>query len=194
MNRHQTVRDAIEASLQTISAIARDETLHRRIELAADRCIESLKRGGKILFAGNGGSAADCQHMAGEFVSRLNFDRPGLCAFALTVDSSVMTAIGNDYGFDQVFSRQIESSARETDVLIAYSTSGNSANILRAVESAKKIGTFTLGMTGDRHGRLDDLCDLCIQVPSGYTPHIQEAHLIIGHILCGIVETRMFCG
>lgn len=163
-----------------------------KIKIASEKCTAACVGGNKVLFAGNGGSAADSQHLAGEFVSRFNYDRPGLPSFALTVDTSVMTAIGNDYGYDLVFSRQVQACGKTGDVLIVLSTSGNSPNILRAIAVAKEVGIFTIGMTGETGGKMADLCDLCIRVPSSSTPRIQEAHITIGHIICGLVELSIF--
>ncbi len=189
---NNTLSAEFRASMDVMRRLVDDAALQAEVETVIQRCVQSLRQGGKILLAGNGGSAADSQHMAGEFVSRLNYDRPGLCAFALTVDSSVMTAIGNDYGYDQVFSRQVEATAREGDVLFVYSTSGNSPNILRAIDAAKRIGAYVVGMTGNRGGLMDARCDACIRIPSDYTPNIQEGHLVVGHAICGQVEARMF--
>jgi D-sedoheptulose 7-phosphate isomerase len=130
--------------------------------------------------------------MAGEYVSRFNFDRPGLSAIALTVDTSAITAIGNDYGYDKLFARQIEALGRTHDVLFAYSTSGNSPNILLALQRAEQLEIVTIGMTGNRRGKMVDLCDICIEVPSSETPRIQEGHLVIGHAICGAVEKLVF--
>lgn len=155
-------------------------------------CVESLKAGGKILLAGNGGSAADAQHIAGELVSRFAFDRPGLASVALTTDTSIMTAIGNDYGYEKLFERQIQALGKAGDIFIAYSTSGNSPNIVAALKEAKKLGLVCVGLTGNRNGAMDTLCDYLFAVPSSDTPKIQEGHLIIGHTLCGIIEETIF--
>jgi D-sedoheptulose 7-phosphate isomerase len=148
------------------------------------------------MFAGNGGSAADAQHLAGEFVSRFNFDRPGMAGLALTTDTSVLTAIGNDYGFEKVFSRQIEAVARPGDVLVALTTSGRSPNVLLAVDAARARGVVTVAMTGTRalETALVNACDHCIVVPATETPRVQEMHIVVGHALCGIVEDAIFQG
>jgi D-sedoheptulose 7-phosphate isomerase len=151
-----------------------------------------LQQGGKILLAGNGGSAADAQHIAGEFVSRFAFDRPGLPAIALTTDTSIITAIGNDYGYEKLFARQVQANGNKGDVFIGYSTSGTSPNILRAFEEARKQGLVCIGLTGDRGGPMLELCDYLLEVPSNDTPKIQEGHLVLGHILCGLVENAIF--
>ncbi len=155
-------------------------------------CVTSLKAGNKILLAGNGGSAADAQHIAGEFVSRFAFDRPGLPAIALTTDTSILTAIGNDYGYESLFSRQIEALGRSGDILIAYSTSGNSPNILRALKTANDMDIITIGFTGNRNGSMNSYCRHLLAAPSAETPKIQECHLIIGHIICGAIERAIF--
>jgi D-sedoheptulose 7-phosphate isomerase len=142
--------------------------------------------------AGNGGSAADAQHIAGELVSRFAFDRPGLPAVALTTDSSILTAIGNDYGFERLFERQIQANGNSGDVFIGYSTSGKSPNVLRAFEAARLAGIVTVGLTGNRGGPMLDLCDHLLAIPSDSTPKIQEGHLVVGHIICGLIENAMF--
>lgn len=175
-----------------MSSIAASSALLDGVAAAAHMCIEALRAGGKILLAGNGGSAADAQHIAGELVSRFAFDRPGLPAVALTTDTSILTAIGNDYGYSELFARQIQALGRPGDVLIAYSTSGNSPNITRALEAAASAGVKSVGLTGSRKGKMVYLCDLCLEVPSQDTPKIQEGHLVIGHILCGLIEDAIF--
>ncbi|MBP9788880.1 MAG: D-sedoheptulose 7-phosphate isomerase, partial [Acinetobacter sp.] len=155
-------------------------------------CIHCLQHDGKILLAGNGGSAADAQHIAGEFVSRFAFDRPGLPAIALTTDTSIITAIGNDYGYEKLFTRQIQALGRKGDIFIGYSTSGKSPNILRAFEEAKSRGLVCVGFTGSRGGPMQDICDYLLEVPSIDTPKIQEGHLVLGHILCGLIESAIF--
>ncbi len=169
-----------------------DKELLASVSAAASACIGSLKNNGKILLAGNGGSAADAQHIAGEFVSRFMFDRPGLSAIALTTDTSILTAIGNDYGYEKLFARQVQALGRKGDVFIAYSTSGKSPNVLEALKTAKAADLVTIGFTGNRGGPMHDLCDHTLAVPSPDTPKIQEGHLVLGHILCGIVEQSLF--
>jgi D-sedoheptulose 7-phosphate isomerase len=175
-----------------IAEMLSDSALLSHVESAASACIGALKNGGKILLAGNGGSAAEAQHIAGELVSRFEFDRPGLPAVALTTDTSILTAIGNDYGYERLFSRQLQALARGGDVLLAYSTSGNSPNILHVLEEARLGNVITIGMTGNRRGSMCALCDHLLEVPSKETPRIQEGHLILGHILCGLIEKSMF--
>ena len=151
-----------------------------------------MQSGGKVLLAGNGGSAADAQHIAGEFVSRFAFDRPGLPAIALTTDTSILTAIGNDYGYERLFARQVQAHGSEGDVFIGYSTSGKSPNVLHAFEEARSLGLVCIGLTGNRGGPMRELCDYLLEVPSADTPKIQEGHLILGHILCGLAEDEIF--
>lgn len=150
--------------------------------------IRSLEAGGKVLFCGNGGSAADAQHLAAELVVRFRRERRGLPGIALTVDSSVLTAGGNDYGFERVFARQVEALGAAGDVLVGYSTSGNSGNVLLAMETARAMGLVTVGLTGGDGGRLPALCDLCLKVPSSVTARIQECHLLAGHMMCEMVD------
>jgi D-sedoheptulose 7-phosphate isomerase len=187
-------RQELFKSVTTLERIASDDSLAAAVEDLTKVCCTALRSGKKILLAGNGGSAADAQHLAGELVSRLNFDRPGLAAFALTTDSSVLTAVGNDYGYEKVFSRQLDAVGSSGDVFIAISTSGRSPNILRALEESRRKGIVTVGFTGTPGGAMPDLCDYCIQVPASETPKIQEGHIVLGHILCGLIECEMFGG
>lgn len=169
-----------------------DRSLQTTLGKAANACISCLQNGGKVLLAGNGGSAADAQHIAGEFVSRFAFDRPGLPAIALTTDTSIMTAIGNDYGYERLFARQVQALGRVGDAFIGYSTSGKSPNVLLALEEARARGLISIGLTGNRGGPMRERCDFLLEVPSGETPKIQEGHLVLGHILCGLIENGMF--
>jgi D-sedoheptulose 7-phosphate isomerase len=155
-------------------------------------CVDALRAGGKLLIAGNGGSAADAQHLAAEFVSRFYFDRPGLAAIALTTDTSALTAIGNDYGFERLFSRQVDALGRAGDVFIGISTSGNSPNVLAALAECRTKRLITVGLTGRSGGKMAALCDHCLRMPSTETPKIQEGHIIVGHIICALVEREMF--
>jgi len=186
------IEDQLKQSHAVISAILEDQSLKQALSKAIDACIGSLKSGGKILLAGNGGSAADAQHIAGELVSRFAFDRPGLAAVALTTDTSILTAVGNDYGYEMLFSRQIQALGRKGDVFVAYSTSGKSPNILKALQTAKELGLVTIGLTGNRNGPMNAMCDHVLAMPSADTPKIQEGHLIMGHILCGAIELALF--
>jgi D-sedoheptulose 7-phosphate isomerase len=158
----------------------------------ADTITASLKRGGRLYLAGNGGSAGDAQHIAGEFLSRLNYDRAPLPAIALTTDSSVLTAIGNDYGYEGVFERQIRGLARTGDVFVAISTSGRSPNIINALSAARAMGTTTVGFTGRAGGKMTELCDLVLHAPSDSTPLIQQIHITSAHAICGLVEQALF--
>jgi len=162
------------------------------VETIGERCIESIKAGGKIIFAGNGGSAADAQHLSAEFVSRYTFDRPALRSIALTTDTSILTAIGNDYGFENLFSRQLEALGDPRDVFIAISTSGNSPNILKGLKTARALGIFTVGFTGNKQGLMNEYCEICLEVPSSTTARIQESHIMLGHLLCGYIENLVF--
>lgn len=190
------MKDYITAQIaetqRTIAAMLADEALLAMLQGAAGACIGSLRGGGKILLAGNGGSAAEAQHIAGELVSRFAFDRPGLPAMALTVDASILTAIGNDYGYEKLFVRQIQAHGNKGDIFIGYSTSGKSPNILRAFEEARARGLTCIGLTGNHGGKMRELCDFLLEVPSGVTPKIQEGHLVLGHILCGLIENALF--
>lgn len=186
------VTEQIDETRRIMCAMLENDALLARVEAAAQACITALSKGGKILLAGNGGSAADAQHIAGEFVSRFAFDRPGLPAIALTTDTSILTAIGNDYGYEKLFARQVQAHAQKGDVLIAYSTSGKSPNVLAALQEAKKMGVVCIGMTGNRGGPMQALCDHYLDVPSADTPKIQEGHAVLGHILCGLVERALF--
>lgn len=159
-----------------------------KIDRIAAAVRKALAAGNKVLFCGNGGSAADSQHLAAEFVGRFQKERQGLPAIALTVDTSILTAVGNDYGFDKVFSRQVEALARPGDVLIGISTSGNSANVVNAAELAKNMGLYCVGMTAEGGGRLAEICHECIAVPVKVTARAQEMHILIGHIICELVD------
>lgn len=182
----------IRETQRVMSAMLADDSLLARVAAAAEACVASMNNGGKILLAGNGGSAADAQHIAGEFVSRFAFDRPGLPAIALTTDTSILTAIGNDYGYDKLFARQVQAHAQKGDVFIAYSTSGKSPNVIAALQEAKSRGVVCIGMTGNRGGPMKELCEYYLDVPSADTPKIQEGHAVLGHILCGLVEQALF--
>jgi D-sedoheptulose 7-phosphate isomerase len=186
------IKNLLQDSLRVFQSMLIDDRLISVTQFTAEICINALKSGNKILLAGNGGSAADCQHIAGELVSRFEFDRPGLPAIALTVDSSILTAIGNDYGYEKLFERQLQSLAKPGDIFFAYSTSGKSPNILKALEYAKSAGIVSVGFTGNRQGPMKSLCDYLLEVPSPDTPRIQEGHLVLGHIICGLIENAIF--
>uniref|UniRef100_UPI002FE49EC8 D-sedoheptulose 7-phosphate isomerase n=1 Tax=Thiosocius teredinicola TaxID=1973002 RepID=UPI002FE49EC8 len=169
-----------------------DDRLINQIAEVADLIVDTYRAGGKVLIAGNGGSAADAQHIAAELVSRFTMERPALPAIALTTDTSIITAISNDYGYDNLFSRQLEAMARPGDVFLAISTSGNSANVVRALEGAAALKLVSVGMTGATGGKLKAYCDHCLCVPSTDTARIQEGHITIGHILCETTEQGLF--
>lgn len=188
------IASQISETQLVMSKMLSDENLLASLENAARTCIQAIMNGNKILLAGNGGSAADAQHIAGEFVSRFAFDRPGLSAIALTTDTSILTAIGNDYGYEKLFARQVQAHARKGDVLIAYSTSGKSPNVIYALKEARSCGLLCIGMTGNLGGPMEELCDYYLAVPSADTPKIQEGHAVLGHILCGLVEKAIFKG
>jgi D-sedoheptulose 7-phosphate isomerase len=186
------IENIIKNSIETKEKILNDKNILSTIENVVNAMVQAYKSGKKLLIAGNGGSAADAQHVAAEFVGRFYYDRPSLPAMALTTDTSIITAIGNDYGYDQVFSRQIEGNGVEGDVFIAISTSGNSPSIVKALEAAKAKGIVTVGMTGQKPSKMDPLCDWLLKMPTTDTPRIQEGHALIEHIICQLVEERMF--
>lgn len=188
----QRVGKAIESSIAVKERLLKTANLIATVNRVTEILIDAFKAGNKVLLFGNGGSAADAQHIAAEFVGRFAFDRPALPALALSVNTSCVTAIGNDYGFDQVFSRQIEALARSGDVAIGISTSGQSRNVIAAMSIAKKMGLHTVGLTGSAQQGLVDAVDHCICVPSTETPRIQECHILIGHIISELVEQTIF--
>ncbi len=186
------IREYLHTTIGAMTRLANDDSLVRSLEGVGGALCETLSRGGKILLAGNGGSAADCQHIAGELVVRFRRDRPALPAIALTVDTSVLTACLNDFGPGPVFARQVEAIGREGDVFWAFSTSGNSANILEACRSARSRGMKIVGFTGGTGGELAKLADEPFIAPSNATSHIQECHIAAGHLLCLMIEDRLF--
>jgi len=192
--KNDVIRREISDSISVKQRILEDLALIRLIDEVAAECIAAYQRGNRVLLAGNGGSAADAQHIAAEFVSRYAFDRPGLAAIALTTDTSILTAIGNDYGYEQIFRRQLEANGREGDVFIGISTSGNSPNILTALQCTRELGIVAVGLTGQGGTEMQSFCDYCIKVPSMSTPRIQESHILLGHIICGLVEDILFHG
>jgi D-sedoheptulose 7-phosphate isomerase len=185
------IREQIAASIAVKQAVLADEKLIDQIEKIAAECVQCLRSGGKVIFAGNGGSFADAQHLSAEFISRFMFDRAPLASLVLGANNSAISAIGNDYGYEQVFSRELQGVAKPGDVFIPITTSGNSRNILVAVEQARKQGLTTVAFTGEGGGKLTLLCD-CLCVPSRETARIQECHIMIGHIVCGLVEQQYF--
>jgi D-sedoheptulose 7-phosphate isomerase len=186
------ITEYLARSRDVLQAAIDDPAFKGTIAAIIDQVAHALAASGKLLLAGNGGSAADAQHLAGEMLSRLNYDRAPAPAIALTTDSSVLTAIGNDYGFEHVFERQVRGLGRKGDILIAISTSGRSPNILRALTAARELGLVTVGMTGRSGGDMPPLCDFCLHAPSDSTPLIQQIHITAGHIICGLVEERLF--
>jgi D-sedoheptulose 7-phosphate isomerase len=188
----QQVRESIAASIVAKQQLLEDADLVATVSGVIEVLINAFRAGNKVLLFGNGGSAADAQHIAAEFVGRFAFDRPALPALALSVNTSCVTAIGNDYGFDLVFSRQIEALGRRGDVAIGISTSGQSRNVLCAMATAKKMGLHTIGMTGSKKNELADAVEYCICVPSAETPRIQECHILVGHIISELVEEAIF--
>ncbi len=185
----EMIQAEFEAHRQTIEATIK--ILIPVVEQASHMLIDTLKNGNKILLCGNGGSAADAQHIAAELTGRYKTERGGLPGIALTTDTSALTAIGNDYGYDKIFQRQFEALARQGDLLIGISTSGNSANVLSALSTAKKMGCKTIGFSGKDGGAMNEVCDLNIVVPSNDTPRIQEMHILIGHTLCQAVDNEL---
>lgn len=192
MESERRVAQWIEASRAVKAQIAGDPARLRLIADVAERCADTLQGGGKLLLAGNGGSAADAQHIAAEFVGRFQMERRPLPAIALTTDTSLLTAVGNDYGFDEIFARQVRGLARPGDLFIGISTSGNSPNVLAALAACVEQGVTRIGLTGAGGGRMAAHCDLLIEVPSSETPRIQEAHILIGHIICALVDEQLF--
>ena len=185
------IKSEIQASIDVKTLILQDKLLMQKVYDLASQCTQCLRAGGKIIFCGNGGSFADAQHLSAEFTSKFMFDRPGLASIALGTNSSAMSAIGNDYGYEKVFAREIESIASKNDILIAITTSGNSTNVVKAVKAAKSAGIPVVVFTGNSKGKLNDMCNF-INIPSSQTPRIQECHILIGHIICGMVEQNMF--
>jgi D-sedoheptulose 7-phosphate isomerase len=187
------IKQNVQAAVELKQAILRDEHLLQSILKVAAVCVQALKAGNKLLFAGNGGSAGDSQHLAAEIVGRYKVDRPGLPAIALTTDTSALTAIGNDYGYEAVFERQLQALGRPGDVFFGITTSGNSKNVLRALDRAKELKIISVGLAGSG-GAIQKLCDYCLSVPSTDTARIQECHIMIGQIICGYIEETMFPG
>ena len=183
---HSIIQFEFEEHLQTAQATV--GLISDSLEITAKICIDSLKQGGKILIFGNGGSAADAQHIAAELVGRYKVERKGLAAIALTTDTSALTAIGNDYGYDRVFDRQVEALANKGDIAIGISTGGGSANVISALTLAKELDCKTIGLSGRGGGEMNALCDVNLVVPAEDTPRIQEMHIVIGHILCHLIE------
>ena len=186
------IKDQIKKSYEAKQDIYADEALLDNIVAVAKLCVKLYQGNNKTILAGNGGSAADAQHIAAELVGRYGFDRPSIPSLALTTDTSNLTAIGNDYGYDYIFSRQLEGMGQKGDIFIGISTSGNSVNVINAFESAKKKGITTVALVGKDGGKMAKMADYALVVPSDATPRIQESHILIGHILCDIIEKEIF--
>ena len=182
----------IQQSAAVKQQLLQDTCFLTQLEQAIDRCVQAYQQGHKTLLAGNGGSAADAQHIAAELINRFQMERRGLPSIALTTDSSVLTSISNDYTYDQVYARQIEALAQPGDIFLGISTSGNSNNIIHAITSCNQLGVTTIGLCGRDGGRLRELCDICLMVPSNNTARIQESHILIGHIICDAIEQQLF--
>lgn len=188
----QKIKNILQASVEVKNKILADEALLGRIQEVTNLITTAFRNGNKVLFCGNGGSAADAQHLAAEFSGRFYTDRNPLPSEALHCNSSYMTAVANDYSFDVVYSRMVKGMGRKGDVLVGLTTSGNSVNIIKAVEQAKELGMISVCLTGETGGKLKDMCDHLLNVPSKDTPRIQESHITIGHIICELVEADLF--
>jgi len=186
------VRDVLTEGIAVVQAVERDQEIHATLVSAAEATAGALRSGRKLMVAGNGGSAADAQHMVAEFVSRLVKDRPAMRAVALTTDTSILTAIGNDYGYERIFARQVEALGQRGDLFFAISTSGRSPNIICALELCREMGIATIGLTGSSGGNMPPLCDYLIRIPSDVTMYIQQAHLALEHIFCLLTERFYF--
>ena len=185
------IKNEIQKSIDTKLKVLNDSKIISIIEFMVEKSIESLKNGGKIIFCGNGGSFGDSQHLAAELVSRLRFDRAPLASIALATNSSNISAIGNDYGYEKIFTRELLALGKKEDIFIPISTSGNSPNVIEAIKTAKSLGIQTFGLTGGKGGKMVNICD-CLVVPSDSTEKIQESHIMIGHIFCGLIEESLF--
>jgi len=186
------INKCIKSSIENYTSVLQDDILQERIQKIVIKSIAAFRDNKKMLLCGNGGSASDAQHLAAELSGRFYTDRPPLYAEALHVNSSYMTAVANDYGYEATYARMVEAAGRKGDVLIGISTSGNSPNVVKAMQKAKEIGMLTVGFTGKDGGKIKDICDIMICVPSIDTPRIQEAHILIGHIICQLIEEEMF--
>ena len=186
------INKSILASVENYNRVLNDKDLCQNLEKIISICVKAFKNDKKMLFCGNGGSASDAQHIAAELSGKFYIDRPPLYAEALHVNSSYVTAVANDFGYSEIYARMLEASGRKGDVFIGISTSGNSANVVNAIKKANEIGLATIGFTGNKRGLMDDLCDIIIKVPSDDTPKIQEAHILIGHVICQLIEQEMF--
>jgi len=187
----EEITKQIKESIETKNKVLHDKKIISKIKLMVEKSIDSLNKGGKIIFCGNGGSFGDSQHLAAEFVSRLRFDRSPLASIALGTNSSNLSAIGNDYGFEKVFTRELIALGKKEDIFIPISTSGNSPNVIEAIKTARSLDIKIFGLTGGTGGKMKDLCD-CLIVPSNKTEKIQEVHIMLGHIYCGLIESYIF--
>ncbi|OJV55317.1 MAG: phosphoheptose isomerase [Bacteroidetes bacterium 43-16] len=188
----QKIKDIIQRSISVKEQVLQDEPLIDNLNTLVEKITHTFKQGGKVLFCGNGGSAADAQHLAAEFSGRFYTDRDPLPSEALHCNTSYLTAVANDYGYDFVYSRLLKGMAKAGDILVGLSTSGNSTNIINAFEMAREMGVITAGFTGSTGGKMAGLCDILINVPSNDTPRIQESHIMLGHIACELVESNLF--
>lgn len=186
------IKDIIKSSISLKERILEDENIIKSIQGSVDVITNCFEKDGKVLFCGNGGSAADAQHLAAEFSGRFYFDREPLNSEALHVNTSYLTAVGNDYSYSEIYARIVKAKGRKGDVLVGISTSGNSENVVKALHQAKAQGMITIGFSGDKGGKMKDICDILIPVPSNDTPRIQECHILIGHIICEFVEKNLF--
>jgi D-sedoheptulose 7-phosphate isomerase len=192
INMNETIKSIIQRSIDVKLALMQDEKLISAIRDSVEVIVKAFQNGNKVLFCGNGGSAADAQHLAAEFSGRFYTDREALPAEALHANTSYLTAVANDYGYELVYARLLQGIGNKGDVLVGLSTSGNSANIMKALETAKKKGLISIAFTGASGGKMRDLCDILINVPSSDTPRIQESHILAGHIICQLVESALY--
>jgi D-sedoheptulose 7-phosphate isomerase len=192
MQMNEKIKQQILSSVELKQKLLESPSLISAVEIAAMAVLTALKSSRKLLLAGNGGSAADAQHIAAEFVNKFNLERAGLPAIALTTDTSILTSVGNDYSFSQIFARQVRALGNEGDVFIAISTSGKSSNLFEALKACREKKIVTIGLTGESGGTMKELSDICIHIPSEETPRVQEAQILIGHIICSIVEEEIF--
>lgn len=191
MQINEYIQETIEHSIVVKQKVLQDEALLKNLAKVAEYCVQAYQKGNKLMFAGNGGSAGDSQHLAAELVCRFEKNRPGLPSIALTTDASMLTAIGNDFGYRDVFKRQLEANGRAGDVFFGISTSGNSDNILAAISAAKAMDITTVALCGEG-GKIQDLADFVLAVPDNNTARIQESHILMGHIICGVIEQNLF--
>tara|TARA_B100000902_G_C27089263_1_gene802985 strand:+ start:206 stop:787 length:582 start_codon:yes stop_codon:yes gene_type:complete len=186
------IKKCLSSSVENFTYVLNDTNIHTKIEKIIDLSIKAFRNDKKMLFCGNGGSASDAQHIAAELSGKFYIDRPPLNAEALHVNSSFITAVANDYGYDEIYSRMVQASGRAGDILVGISTSGNSTNVIKAIKKAKEIGIITIGFTGNKIGDMDSICDVIIKAPTNDTPRVQEIHILIGHIICEMIEEKMF--